>query len=726
MSDIDNEVRNSFRSALLDLRSIDVASVGAVQSLAGDLVDHAAVVLEVIVQHLKVCKPKYALPSFCLIDAILKRVGQPYIDLVAADVEHWLPTIFARLDYDAQIVALKILRVWSERKTFEQVFVDKLMALVEPYKLIAFDQLPKKKPTRFGPSSAELLAAGAGSRQDFAADALRAQANPVAMELPRPISVCPGPPSRSVLARHNYGLPPRTERIAPHAVRLDAVTAAATRIDYLIDQLAKWFRSPTAFIPRPDGAPSLDPALAAPAPSAGSTGAPTQAAASSAPSAGAPDLLSKLSSLLSSVSSKTGSAPAVPPQAQPQAQPFQRMPPAAAQPYPGPPPSFPAAAQPYRPPPPQQHPPPQMRPGPPGQSMHPLDVMARNRQAAMHRPPQHMQRHRPPPGPPRLAPGPQLPPPQFPAGIPRGRRRPLPGPPRPQIRPQARPQQPLRPLPPRDVKPSVAALPPPPGTARAGPPASAKDLLSKAALRRPVDFIVKRLYNTAAKQCPTCGMRFVDHSKLDPHMDFHFRRNQRLERRGANSLARAWFLTPPEWRASAGDDSRVVTTKAAFFAEPESSQPALASVAGDAVPAASSAAVASATPAAPSDPDDDPSLDVVADEDNPNCGLCGGKFENRWDEDEEEWRAIGSCILPGRQGLFHRSCVAQANIGSTVVVPAAGNSAGSDFVTRVAKVDLSNMFSSAASTATPADTRKRTRAADEPTDPRKRAKPLSS
>jgi hypothetical protein len=55
-----------------------------------------------------------------------------------------------------------------------------------------------------------------------------------------------------------------------------------------------------------------------------------------------------------------------------------------------------------------------------------------------------------------------------------------------------------------------------------------------------------------------------------------------------------------------------------------------------------------------------PVMNVIADESQPNCGICSEKFDQFWDNELEEWMYRATVKVEGTGQLFHQKCYEQA------------------------------------------------------------------
>jgi len=165
---------------------------------------------------------------------------------------------------------------------------------------------------------------------------------------------------------------------------------------------------------------------------------------------------------------------------------------------------------------------------------------------------------------------------------------------------------------------------------------------------------VNGLYTDFAMQCGTCGLRFNDKEKMAKHLDWHFMNNQREKQKTKKAVSRTWFATSEEW--ALGID---VAEKPAmpFFAEPAAEEPQEEDVAN-----------------------------VVADESQTHCGVCGEKFDQFWDNDLEDWMYRAAVKVEGTGQIFHQKCYSHQNQGTAPdgSVLASGSTPATDNATATA------------------------------------------
>jgi len=76
--------------------------------------------------------------------------------------------------------------------------------------------------------------------------------------------------------------------------------------------------------------------------------------------------------------------------------------------------------------------------------------------------------------------------------------------------------------------------------------------------------LVAKLYDPSMIQCVQCGVRFKDKSKMEPHLDWHFRNNRREREKTKKAFSRPWFLPYEIWISTgelAAESARKVLLK---------------------------------------------------------------------------------------------------------------------------------------------------------------------
>nr|KAJ3422484.1 hypothetical protein HK105_007863 [Polyrhizophydium stewartii] len=129
------------------------------------------------------------------------------------------------------------------------------------------------------------------------------------------------------------------------------------------------------------------------------------------------------------------------------------------------------------------------------------------------------------------------------------------------------------------------------------------------------------LYEAMPLQCKQCGLRFPKAfdggSRMDAHLDWHFRQNKRALERGKRTLSRDWYVPEADWIVERDIDvSDKQAVSALFGGEPEAS--------------------------ADDDKKGQPVPVLPATEETQRCSVCFEAFEKFFDEEEEIWMIRGA------------------------------------------------------------------------------------
>ncbi|KAJ1832205.1 mRNA 3' end processing factor [Coemansia sp. RSA 2711] len=167
--------------------------------------------------------------------------------------------------------------------------------------------------------------------------------------------------------------------------------------------------------------------------------------------------------------------------------------------------------------------------------------------------------------------------------------------------------------------------------------------LTQASIARMRPGIYDILYAGFGSQCSQCGWRARegDDENMKKHLDWHFRRNLRLQNeRERRPAPRGWYLDQALWEAGAA-----------------------AAEAGD-QPAAAAAA---ATPADMGASGEDSAEKVKAElqrmtvaappNHNEPCAVCKEAFERRFNEDDEDWELVNAVVVDST--IVHATCNAE-------------------------------------------------------------------
>ncbi|KAJ3279278.1 hypothetical protein HK104_001590 [Borealophlyctis nickersoniae] len=144
------------------------------------------------------------------------------------------------------------------------------------------------------------------------------------------------------------------------------------------------------------------------------------------------------------------------------------------------------------------------------------------------------------------------------------------------------------------------------------------------------------LYDALDLQCKQCGTRYVrspeGKSKMDAHLDWHFRQNRRAKEKGKKAVSREWMVGEEEWVKEQEGDVRDRQAPTVFF---ETSKP--------------SNAPNSNLPPPP------PVSNIPADNTKEaRCAICHEDLEKFYDDENEEWMLRGAVKVDGV--LYHQTC----------------------------------------------------------------------
>uniref|UniRef100_A0A183UVF6 CID domain-containing protein n=1 Tax=Toxocara canis TaxID=6265 RepID=A0A183UVF6_TOXCA len=155
----------------------------------------------------------------------------------------------------------------------------------------------------------------------------------------------------------------------------------------------------------------------------------------------------------------------------------------------------------------------------------------------------------------------------------------------------------------------------------AKPPTDLKKF-SMRALKIRYDSVVESLHQTR-HMCPNCGLRFneLKGERYKHHLDWHFRENLKSN---DGSRCRDWYLPVEEWLQFSEQEDLSASTSTAHAADGERNSVK-------------------------------------------ECGVCGEKFEEYWDEDGDAWK-LKECVLGTDGRPFHPSCILDATMPTPIAV----------------------------------------------------------
>lgn len=124
------------------------------------------------------------------------------------------------------------------------------------------------------------------------------------------------------------------------------------------------------------------------------------------------------------------------------------------------------------------------------------------------------------------------------------------------------------------------------------------------------------LYGALELQCRQCGIRMkktaANTTKMNAHMDWHFRQNRRAKERGRHPIARDWFISKPDWMSE--KEATVQEQIVPFQQETEEQAHILSQ-----------------------DQVEHPDLVLNGDEGDAPCAICNEMFVKIWNDEQEEW-----------------------------------------------------------------------------------------
>ncbi|KAI9258979.1 hypothetical protein BDA99DRAFT_484022 [Phascolomyces articulosus] len=161
---------------------------------------------------------------------------------------------------------------------------------------------------------------------------------------------------------------------------------------------------------------------------------------------------------------------------------------------------------------------------------------------------------------------------------------------------------------------------------------------------------IELLYSGSPLQCKQCGFRYPKtsegQSKMDAHLDSHFRQNRRMKERVKRGLSRSWFVTEDEWVSGSGGE--LTSHQAPTFLLNDTS---IADVTMGSPSASGGATTETVSP-------ETHMVVMPNDEDRKPCPICGERFIDFWNDDEEEWMYKNAVMVDNT--IYHATCHADA------------------------------------------------------------------
>ncbi|KAI9481275.1 MAG: hypothetical protein EXX96DRAFT_595146 [Benjaminiella poitrasii] len=158
---------------------------------------------------------------------------------------------------------------------------------------------------------------------------------------------------------------------------------------------------------------------------------------------------------------------------------------------------------------------------------------------------------------------------------------------------------------------------------------------------------IELLYSAEPLQCKQCGFRYPKTEKgqarMDAHLDSHFRQNRKMKERVKRGLSRSWFVTVDEWVH--GEGGELTSQQAPAFLHDNSS--------------ANQKSTDKTSQANEETIDPNKYTVIMPDgDDRKPCPICGERFIDFWNDEEEEWMYRNAIMMDGK--IYHATCHADA------------------------------------------------------------------
>ncbi|KAI8989556.1 hypothetical protein BDB01DRAFT_718658 [Pilobolus umbonatus] len=171
-------------------------------------------------------------------------------------------------------------------------------------------------------------------------------------------------------------------------------------------------------------------------------------------------------------------------------------------------------------------------------------------------------------------------------------------------------------------------------------------ILDSKELQIPRPGAIELLYSAEPLQCKQCGFRYPKtekgQAKMDAHLDSHFRQNRKMKERVKRGLSRSWFVTIDEWVN--GEGGELTSQQAPTFLHDgighsnKSNEKNSASIEESINPEEFTV--------------------IMPNEDRKPCPICGERFVDFWNDDEEEWMFRNAILVDNK--IYHATCHADA------------------------------------------------------------------
>ncbi|KAI8065771.1 hypothetical protein BC940DRAFT_71500 [Gongronella butleri] len=161
---------------------------------------------------------------------------------------------------------------------------------------------------------------------------------------------------------------------------------------------------------------------------------------------------------------------------------------------------------------------------------------------------------------------------------------------------------------------------------------------------------VECLYADLPLKCKQCGIRYPDthdgETRMDAHLDSHFRQNRRMKDRGKRGLSRSWFVSVDDWIE--GAEGQVAHQQMPVFMSDKHDGATDDDRAQKSDPLADKLALEECMVVKPAN-----------DADRVPCPICGEPFVDVWNDEQEEWMYKNSVLVDGK--IYHATCRADVD-----------------------------------------------------------------